>query len=183
MKKILLFFLLLLLSGCFAKREFIENDIRYDATHCIFALDTIAISDERPGTSDAFFSFKFWSKPGTECSVQQKLSDAHRRLITGEIGKHVAGPDAGDHRLLKVFVVSAEKKYAVVSRWSGCESAHVVLRMELWHKGAATFSKAMTGDSYFEVRSLTGSNEYVEQVFQKAIRASISQCFEGFRKE
>lgn len=182
MKKILLLMVLALFSGCAAKRALLENDIRYDDSFCDFAVDSVVFNDERPGTSDASFTFTFWSKPGTVQSAQQALTAAHRGIIDEEIRLHHAGPSAAEHYVLKVFVVTAEKKFTAVTRFSGSEAAHVVLKMELWRPGATTFTKSMSGDSYLEVRSLTGSNEYIEQIFRKAIRASIAQCFESFRK-
>ncbi|MBN1822719.1 MAG: hypothetical protein JW803_00205 [Endomicrobiales bacterium] len=157
-----------LLLGCAAKKNYLIDTFDYSQAYFEgLALNSFNIVDERVGVSD-IVSFPLKKK---EASLFPALTPEHRELIKRETERHLS--TEGSPVDLTVFVKKGEKGYK--SRLTGkFEEVKFAVKMEFKLKDRTEYA---SGEALLEIKSMSVSHEYLEKLYQKAIRESIHQCF------
>ena len=140
-------------------------------------MDSFSIVDERKDVSAMQPIAGFFAKPGTRSEASPPLSKVQRSLIKSEILKYI--DNKGDRYNITVYIVKAQKAFR--SAWPRkYETAAVALKIKFKGEDGVSIYAAET---LLEVKSIKATDEYIEKLYQKAIKDCIYDCFVTMKRE
>jgi len=180
-KTLLLAFLSLGIGGCVSKikmkylnEPYIEEQIKIPVL-----IKEIEISDKRDNISSADIEIPRHSKNGDTIIVRPPLSAEQRKVLEDELGNYVTA--SGTEVKAVVEILKGEKKF-MAARVSEVERVKTKLSVTLYDTSDAIYFAKGNGEAMFELTSLDASDEYIEKLYCKALKASVYKCFEGIRE-
>ena len=171
-----LFLCLALFCGCAAKSGFLKDDFSYGSAYIgDISMRSLTITDTRKDASDRLLNPEFFAKSGTSDRVSPVLTQEQKELIGSEILKYTGK----NGRLYDITVYVEKGEKAVRSAWpSKYETVNVSLKIRLTD---GKDEKAGSGDMTLEVKSLKATDEYLEEMYQKALRQCVHECFAALK--
>lgn len=172
--------ILLCIGGCASKIKMKYLDEPYTEEKIIVpvVIREIEINDERENIASADIEIPRRSKNGDQKDVQPPLSAEHRKILEDEIGKYVTSSGTEVKAVVEIF--GGEKKFEA-ARFSEVERVKVKLGITLYDSSDAVYFAKSNGEAMYELKSLDASEEYIEKLYCKALKASVYKCFEGIR--
>lgn len=163
---------MVLLSGCGVKKAFLAEEFEYkEAVFTDISVQSISYVDERRDVEDRALKIPSFSWPGKKDAVIPALSSQHKEVIWNEIKKHLAGE--GIKSDFTVYVTKGEQKFEM--KWNGeHEYTRFAVKLEISNSSGV---KKLFGEAWLEVTSITASSDYMEQLYEKAIREAVHKCF------
>ncbi|MCP4582072.1 MAG: hypothetical protein GY839_10665 [candidate division Zixibacteria bacterium] len=180
LKKLLIIAIPVLLIGCMPSHKLALLDQKYPVVYEDLSLliDNVAVIDDRPEISYRDIEIPTMSWPWTEDIVCPPLSKAQEELIINEVARHTT--ESGKKVNAVVYIVEGEKRFEGLI-WGELEYVRVNLKINLYDSMHQPFYLSVSSDTFFEVKSFDASDDYIEQLYCKAIRYSIFQCFKQFK--
>lgn len=180
-KTLLLALILLGIVGCASKMKmkYLDESYAEEQIKIPVLIKEIEISDKRSNISSADIAIPRRSKNGESIVVRPPLSAVHRKLLEDEIANYVTS--SGTEVKAVVEIEQGEKKFEA-ARVTEVEQVKVKLSITLYDNSDAVYFAKSNGEAMYELKSLDASDEYIEKLYGKALKASVYKCFEGIRE-
>jgi hypothetical protein len=171
MKKIFyLLFIFPLFCGCSSKYAYLNDDPLTGTVSINGKVKDLMILDLRKDVTDRKLKIPFIGFPGKTDEIRPFLNVEQIGLIRNEFGSYFKGSSA-NYKLI-IRVTEGLQRYSA-SFFS--EKEYVKFSMEIDLLVAENDVKVYTafGESFYEVKSLDASNEYIEKLYRKAIKTCV----------
>ena len=167
-----------LLTGCASKQALLK-DSAPNPKKANLSVISIEISDLRQHTTDREIKIPFFSWPGQSDKIRPILTSEHKHLIDTEIRKHVTSSGIP----VKIHV-SIEEAYKEFSATWITENEHVEIQMkiDIYDEIHTPYLMSAFGNSIYDMTSIDASPEYIEKLYQKALRSGIKKAFHEISK-
>ncbi|HOI79857.1 MAG TPA: hypothetical protein PLI30_09665 [Petrimonas sp.] len=169
---VILLALAISIAGCATKKSILtsvpqNSNIRLDGKPI-----TIEITDLRNKTTQKQLRIPTITLPGQKDKVHPALTDYQRKLINEQILLHFNQSDPE----LKVKCTILEGFQAFTAyAFHEREYVQVDIKIELLDPESNILEYG-TSTAFFEVKSLDASNEFINELYHKAIRTAIHDC-------
>ena len=162
---------LLLLTGCASKSQFLVDDVA-DPAVSDFTVKSINVLDTRDGVSGKPLDIPTFAWPGKQDMTVPPLTPEHENLIKTVISNYIS--DGGPEVDVMVYLEKGYKEFRAT--WFGeVEHVEIELKIDLHDNMHTPYLYSLSGSVFYEVRSMDASNEFIEKLYQKAIRSCIKK--------
>ena len=136
----------------------------------------IEFNDNRTDTSSRALDIPRYTKNGQTDTVHQALLPEHRAILTGEMESYFDG--SGKEVEAVIEVLEGEKCFAA-GRVAEVEYVKVKLGLTLLDTVHTPYFLKRNGEVAYEIKSLDAKNDFLEQLYQKALKAALYKCCEA----
>ncbi len=169
---------LAILAGCASKQAFLR-DSAPNPKKANLSVISIDISDLRENTTDREIKIPVLTWPGQSDKIRPRLTVQHKHLIDTEIRKHVT--NTGVPVKIHVSIQEAYKEFSA-SWFSENEHVEIHIKIDIYDGIHSPFLVSAYGNSVYDMTSIDASPEYIEKMYQKAIRSGIKKAFREISK-
>ena len=161
-----------------AKLNYLNEPYAINEIRVPLSISGVDIIDSRNDTTSRAVDIPRHPKKGQADEINQALNDKHRKLITEEMTVYLETSDK--EARVEVEVLEGVKKFEGAT-FGRTEYVKVKLGVTLYDDVHSPFYLKSSGEAMYEIQSLKASNEFIEKLYQKALKASLYKCFEGIR--
>lgn len=179
-KTLIFAFLFFCIGGCASKikMKYLDEPYAEEQIKVPVLVKEIEIIDKRENISSADIEIPRRSKNGETIELRPPLNAEHRNVIESEIAHYVTA--SGTEVKVVIEILKGVKKFEA-ARVSETERVTTKLGVTLYDNSDAAYFAKSGGEAMFELKSLDASDEFIEKLYCKALKASVYKCFEGIR--
>lgn len=165
-------------GGCSsrAKLKYLNEPFTTTELKIPLTVTGIEFNDNRTDTSSRAVDIPRYTKNGQTDTVHQTLLQEHQTILTNEMKSYFDG--SGKEVEAVIEVLEGDKCFTA-GRVSEIEYVKVRLGLTLLDTVHTPYFLKSTGEASYEIKSLDAKNEFLEQLYQKALKAALHKCCEG----
>ncbi|MBN1760480.1 MAG: hypothetical protein JW863_19280 [Chitinispirillaceae bacterium] len=168
----------ILLTACSSatKLKYLNEPFTTTEMKIPLTLTEIEFTDNRADTSSRAVNIPRYTKLGQKDTVRQSLRQEHRTLLNEEMKAYFTG---GGKEVKAVVEVIDGSKCFEAGRMTEIEFVRVRLGLTLLDEEHTPYFLKSSGEAMYEIKSLDAKNEFIEKLYQKALKAALYKCCEG----
>lgn len=160
----------LLQVGCTSKYSYLQDDPLNIKLYLDAKINNFSIRDKRKETTTRILKIPFIGLPGRSDQIQPLLSPDHLNIIRSEFDSYFIGSEKTYN--IDVRITEGVQKYEAAF-FSEKEYVKFALEVDLIEAASNTIAFNGYGEAYYEVKSMDASNEFINKLYEKAIKTCI----------
>ncbi|WP_209329129.1 hypothetical protein [Lunatimonas salinarum] len=161
-------------SSCVSKYSILNQNYETNKVSLSGNVSGLNIIDKRSNITDEKIKIPVISFPGQFDKVSPILSEEHNQLIKNQIRSYFTNSE--EEIKVNCYILIGYQEFSAHT-FHEREYVQFDTKIELLNEKDNVI-RFCSSTAFFEVKSSDASNDYIDEIYKKAIRTSVYKCFE-----